>query len=190
MVAALGAAALTALASLGVVWYQESRRVRASASEALHQAIVELLARSLAISLRARALGDLMKHRSGLTEGLDVATRVHKPVNLLELHDWVAEDFSPLNEACGQIWTRGDQEMVRLANAVVLCCADLLGVSTARQQAVSAAERLRVWVLGERWTPDMVAEHQASVEALAEARKGLADCARRAFGRDVVDLFA
>ncbi len=35
------------------------------------------------------------------------------------LHDWVAHDFMPLNQAVSEIWTRGNQECVRLANAVV-----------------------------------------------------------------------
>lgn len=41
----------------------------------------------MAVALRGRALGEVMKYRSGLGEDIDVATRIRKPVDLLELHD-------------------------------------------------------------------------------------------------------
>ena len=96
----------------------------------------KLLARSLAVAMRARALGEAMKIRSGLKEGVDVTMRNRKPVDPLEVHDWMAQgEVIPLNSALAELWTRDDQEGIRLANDVVNKCAELLGVSTARQPA-------------------------------------------------------
>jgi hypothetical protein len=189
LVAALGASALTGLSSLGVVWFQEWRRGRASDEDALRASVQELLSRSLAVAMRARAMGDTMKLRSGLKEGFDVAMRHRKVVDPLELHDWMAQDLVPLNAALTEIWTRDNQDGIRLANDVVNKCMDLLGASTARQQADGGWERLRRWAAGERWTPEMIAEYDRAMRELAVARKHYADHARARFGLDVVELF-
>lgn len=187
--AALGASFLTAFGSLGVVWVQEWRRRKASDKAALHAAVTELLSRSLAVAMRSRALGEAMKARSGLKEGLDVTTRARKPVDPLEVHDWMAQEVIPLNTALAELWTRDDQEGVRLANDVVNKCMELLGVSTARQPAHDGLGRVRRLVAGERWTPEMIAENQRAVNALALARKKFADHARARLGLGAVELF-
>ena len=187
--AALGASFLTAFGSLGVVWVQESRRRKASDLAALRAAVTELLARSLAVAMRARALGEAMKVRSGLKEGVDVTMRNRKPVDPLEVHDWMAQEVIPLNSALAELWTRDDQEGIRLANDVVNKCAELLGVSTARQPASDGLGRVRRMVAGERWTPEMIAETERAVRELAQARKKFAEHARIRLGEAAVELF-
>lgn len=187
--AALGASFLTAFGSLGVVWVQESRRRKASDLAALRAAVTELLARSLAVAMRARALGEAMKIRSGLKEGVDVTMRNRKPVDPLEVHDWMAQEVIPLNSALAELWTRDDQEGIRLANDVVNKCAELLGVSTARQPASDGLGRVRRMVAGERWTPEMIAETERAVRELAQARKKFAEHARIRLGEAAVELF-
>ena len=76
----------------------------------------------MAVAMRARAMGDVMKFRSGLKEGFDVAMRHRKPVDVLGLHDWMARDLAPMNAALSEIWTSDDQEGIRLANDVVDNC--------------------------------------------------------------------
>lgn len=188
LVAAFGSSALTGAVSLGVVWVREWQRQKASNRAALRAAVTELLSRSLAIAMRARTMGETMKLRSGLKEGLDVALRHRKPTDPLELHDWIARDMVPLNTALSELWTRADQEGVRLANEVVNKCSDLLGVSTARQKA-DGWERMRRWAMGERWTPGMVAENDRAMRELAHARKRFADHARAQLGHEAVELF-
>ncbi|MCW2539252.1 MAG: hypothetical protein JWN95_977 [Frankiales bacterium] len=56
------------------------------------------------------------KLRSGFGEGIDIATRIRKPLDPLQLHDWIAQEFDPLNTAWSEIWTSGDQELVRLVD--------------------------------------------------------------------------
>jgi hypothetical protein len=188
-VAALGAAALTAVASLGVVAYEDQRRNRRTAQDALRAAVIDLLVRSLNLAARAQAMGEMMKIRSGLGEGLDIVLRHRRPIDLLELHDWVAQDFSPLGQAWAATWLRGDQELIRLANDVVDRAAELIGVSAMRQPAHSAADRLLRWARGERWTKEMLSDHQAALHELADSRKGLAEYARKRLGEDAVNVF-
>jgi hypothetical protein len=190
VIAALGASFLTGLASLGVVAFQEWRRRVAKDREALQAAVSELLSRSLQLAMRAQAMRVTMKVRSGLKEGFDVAMRHRKPVDPLQLHDWLAQDWAPLNSALSEIWTRWDQEGIRLANDVVGKAGDLLGVSTAATPTGSAWERLRIWAAGERWTPEMIADADRALKDLAFARKHFAEYARGKPGRPAADLFA
>ncbi len=189
LAAALGSSALTGAISFGVIWVREWRREKASDRAALRVAVVELLSRSMAVVMRARTLGETMRFRSGLKEGMDVTLRQRKPADPLELHDWMAQDLVPLNAALSDLWTRADQEGVRLANEVVARCTDVLGASTTRQPANSGRERARRWALGERWTPEMIAENDRAVKELAHARKRLADHARTLLGHEAVELF-
>ena len=55
LVAALGSAGLTAIASLGVVWFQEWRRGKAASQADLVRAIETVLGKSMAIIQRACA---------------------------------------------------------------------------------------------------------------------------------------
>ena len=188
--AALGASLLTGGASLSVIWVQEKLRRKSSDRAALHAAVQDVLSRSIAVAMRGRAMGETMKVRSGLKEGLDVTMRHRKPVDPLELHDWIAQDGVPLNAALNEIWMRWDQEGIRLANDVVGKCLDFMDASTALQPARSGRERVRSWAMGERWTPGMIAENERAMKELAQARKRLADYARAKLGLPAVDLFA
>jgi hypothetical protein len=188
--AALGASFLTAAGSLGVVWVQALRSGKAQDRAALRAAVRELLSRSIAVALRAQTMGETMKLRSGLSEGLDVTLHLRKPADMMEFHDWMAQDLVPMHAALDEIWTRWDQDGVRLANDIVGKCMDLLGTSTATQPARTGRERIRKWVVGERWTTEMRDAHQAAIEELAHARKRFADYARVQLGLSAVDLFA
>jgi hypothetical protein len=189
LAAALGASFLTGLASLGAIWFQEWRQGKAGDEDALQASIQELLSRSMAVALRARTMGEMMILRSGLKEGWDVTMRHRKLVDHLELHDWLAQDVVPLNAALGEIWTRDDQEGIRLANDVVNACMDLLGASIARQQGGNGWERMRRWTAGEKWTSEMIEENNRAMRRLAYARRLFADHARARFGLGAVELF-
>jgi hypothetical protein len=82
-----------------------------------------------------------------------------KPLDALELHDWTA------------IWARGDQELVRRANALLSACSDLIGVSTARMPADTARARIRRHVTGEQWTQEMLDSIQDARKVMAHARE-------------------
>jgi hypothetical protein len=188
-IAALGASALTALASLGVVGFQHWLRERTAARTTLGALITELLSRSMRVAGRARAVGDTAKFRSGLGEGLDVALRLRKPADLLDLHDWLAQDMAPLDKALSETWVLGDQELIRLANDLVSKCRILLGVSGERQPANSPIDRLRRWGVGDRWTPEMLAANQDALRDVAHARRRLAEYGRKKLGNTPAELF-
>jgi hypothetical protein len=134
-------------------------------------------------------MGDAMKTRSGLGEGVDVLMHQRKPLDPLEIHDWIAQDMAPLTAAWSVIWARGDQELIRLANQLLDGCAGLLAASTARMPADTYGTRLRRNVAGERWTPEMRAEVDQKMKELAHAREQLAQYARTMLGMAKAELF-
>ena len=132
-------------------------------------------------------MGESMRLRSGVSEGLDVTLRLRKPADAMELHDWMARDVVPMYAALDEIGTRWDQDGVRLANDVVGKCMDLRGTSTASQKKQRACPQVDS---GERWTPEMRDAQQAAIRELAHARKRFADYARAWLGLPEVDLFS
>ena len=178
VIAALGASALTGGASLGVVALRERLRRKAADQDTLVSAVTEMLSRSMSVTMRAQAMGETMKQRSGISEGVDVTLRYRKPADLLELHDWVAQDMAPLHAAWSVIWARGDQELVRLANQLLASCGDVVAAATARMPAGNTTARMRRHVIGERWTPEMQEALQQAAKTLAYAREQLAQYAR------------
>jgi len=77
-------------------------------------------------------------------EGVDIVLlRLRKLVDAIELYDWQAPDLVPLNAALNEVWTRWDQEGIRLANDLVNKCLDLLGASVALAPASSIRQLLR-----------------------------------------------
>ena len=191
VIAALGASLLTSLGSYWVVRVQERRRSRASELDALYRAIGELLTRSMAIGLRAEAMRNAIRFRSGLMEGVDVVLlRLRKPVDALEIYDWQAPDLVPLNAALNEVWTRWDQEGIRLANDLVNKCMHLLDASVALAPANTLRQQLRKAVIGERWTPELQQAHQRAVQDMLQARTRLAEYARVTLKLDAADLAA
>src|SRR5512146_3145337 len=93
-----------------------------------------------------------------------------------------------MNAALSEIWTRDNQEGIRLANDVVNNCAALIGAATARQPAKGPG-RLRRWAAGERWTPEMTKAYNDAMRDLARARKCYADHVRARFGLNAAELF-
>lgn len=190
LIAALGAALLTAVGSLGVVSYQERLRGKSADADTLNATVNELLSRSFALAIRARTVGETAKLRSGLGEALDILTRQRKPIDPLNLHDWLEQDFGPLRSAWSDLWARGDQELVNAGNRLMSACVDVLTAATSRDPMPTAMSRkVRRLVRGDEWTPE-TAEHLESAErALAYARKELTLVARRKLGRALIDPF-
>jgi hypothetical protein len=189
VIAALGASALTGGASLCVVALQERLRGRRTDRDVLLTAVIAMLSRSMSVMTRSQAMSQQMKMRSGLAEGVDVALRLRRPTDSLELHDWLAIDMAPLNGAWSVIWAHGDQETIRLANALLDKCGDLLRAATCRNPADAMAARLRRWARGEKWTPELQADLDRAVKDVAHAREHLAQYARRHLGLPAVELF-
>jgi hypothetical protein len=71
-----------------------------------------VLSRSFTFSLRASALGDAMRLRSGLGEGLSIALWHSRPLDPLELYDWMDKDYRPRADAWTQVWAVGTQQAI------------------------------------------------------------------------------
>lgn len=191
LIAALGAAFLTAGGSLGVVFYQERLRGKSADADAMAATVTELLSRSFALALRARTAGETAKFRSGLGEGVDVATRQRKPVDLFALHDWLDTDFAPLRAAWSELWSRGDQELVDVGNRLMSACADVITAATETAPAPSSmSAKVRRLVRGEEWTLALTERLEAAERALAAARRQLTLVARRQLGRPFIDPYS
>jgi hypothetical protein len=190
VIAALGASALTGLASLGVMWLQQHLQGKSADRDALQAAVTEMLSASLAVSMRARTMGDAMKIRSGLGEGVDVTFGWRKPLDPLEFHDWMARDMGALGAGWSKVWAiADDQELIRRANALLDASGNIISVATARMPAATLSERARRLVKGERWTPQMEQEYEDALTALARAREQLAQQARTLLEVTSVQLF-
>lgn len=97
----LGAAALIAAPLLALL-VSARRTAKDADRNRQHQAYVDLLVASFGVAQRADALLTATKLRSGLGEAFDVALRLRKPVDPLEVHDWINVDLSSLADA----WSR------------------------------------------------------------------------------------
>ncbi|MGP8160422.1 MAG: hypothetical protein ACLQGJ_04245 [Candidatus Dormibacteria bacterium] len=190
VVAALIAAAITATASLGVVWFQERLRRKATAQQTLATACAVMLWRSMGVLLRAHTLGVTAVVRWGLPEAMDIVMRRRQPMDPLALYDWYAQDWAPLFEAWSTIWLHGDQEMVGLANDVFGRSGDLMTVMTRAATPTATWRRVADWIFGRNPPSALTPEQEKAVKRLAEARKRFANYVRTHLGASAVELFA
>lgn len=187
LVAALGSSLLTGLASLGVIWFQERRRQHmTSASERL-QAVNAILTLSLSVILRAQALSTLAQSYSSTSTQIGVLFRVNRPLDLPSLFEPMLRDQALLNEAVSRLWMEADQELVRLANEVVVLVADL---SAAAMPSPPRGGLIMRVARGGRWRPADPTAFSLVLTRLSTARKELADETRSQFGRSAIDVFA
>ena len=105
-----------------------------------------------------------MRSRSGFRERLDLTLHHRKPVDVLEMHDWLNQDFGPLMDAMSQITVVGTQDAIIVAGRVLRACVDLMDLVLKPAPNRSNTGR---YLQGERWTP---AQRQA-IEA-AQRRLG------------------
>lgn len=98
-------------------------------------------------------------------------------------------DWGLLNTAWSQLWSRGDQELVTCANALLMTCQEMIAACTDRPPAADATSKVRRAVQGDRWTPEMTERIEKAEKALADARKDLTVLARRKLDRPVIDPF-
>jgi hypothetical protein len=125
--------------------------------------------------------------RSGVGEGLDVATRLRKPIDPLELDARLREDVVPLYEAWSDVWTVGTQDAVTAANRAVELAGEVVALATPEG---AARTRFGARFLGEKWTREQIDAWETAINRLGEARRALASVARREAGLPVADFSA
>lgn len=181
VIAALGSSLLTGLATFGVSWWTDRRRAVARKHNELAAAVGELLASSEALTHRFSTIMATGIQRSGIGEGVDQLLRLRKPLDPLELWDWVAPDFRSMSNALSRLWLVGDRELVVLANQVVAQCAGLMARWGDLEQPGPRGGALRK----ARLSPGAQERWLAEVNKLGELRSDLAIHARAILGVDV-----
>ncbi len=126
VIAALGASLLTILGTVGIERLRQRRAGRDAQRREKDAAYQEVLSRSLAFANRSRALGDMMRIRSGIAEGLGVTLGQRRPADAFEIYEWMDKDFGPLLSA----WSR---EAVGTVGQTLI---DLLAEAVTESQAI------------------------------------------------------
>ena len=97
---------IATFASLGAVQLQ-ARNARISAHEqARRAACIDLLARSAVLLHLASALHSTMETRSGVAEGLNVATGVRPTADVFEFYEKIRPDIEAMYRAPYGCWNR------------------------------------------------------------------------------------
>lgn len=126
VVAALGASALTII---GTFWLERWRLVRTdkeAQKDRLREACVQMGSHALALALRANALYLTAILRSGIGEGLDIVLYHRKPLDPMDLADWLSADLEPMLEAQSIIEVTGDEGLVRAAADLIVAAMAVL----------------------------------------------------------------
>jgi hypothetical protein len=186
IVAAVVVGLFTGPFTLIAVLLQYRATRRDTRDEQKRQAYGRLLAASGAVGMTANTLHTTMTVRSGLGEGLDVALRLRRPADPMDLHTFMRPDFDALYAALADVWIVGSPRSVALANALMQRVGDVIASHTVRGEQRRSAWR---WVAGDAWTGAQRAQMAGDLAALAIARRDLADLARTELGHETAELF-
>jgi len=184
----LATALTVAFAAFAGVVYQQRRTDRREAAAAQSRASVDLLTQSLLFAQRARALLLTVQVRTGLSESLDALLHLRRPVDPMELHDWLQQETRPLYDAWSSTWVSSSPAMVTRGNAVVDACTGVLDAVSERAPARGPA-RLREAIVGRGVDKDQEERLRAAMHALAVARQDYAALVRTETGKDPAELF-
>jgi hypothetical protein len=181
VVAALG----TGLLGFGGIWYQQHRRDKAEALARKVAAYHQLSTHSLGFMMRVTTLRQTVQVRSGLSEGLDVVMRIRKPLDPLELHDWIAQDFLAIGQAWSMIQMSGSPESVRAATTVFDACGGLMSAAT---QLGEANGKLATAFKGVAWTDEQQTALKKAMERLGRARLDFISVVRKELDAEAVSF--
>jgi hypothetical protein len=131
IVAAFGASALTTAGTLGVDAVRSRRSSKRERNGALSTSCERLIGGALKLAFRCGTLRETMIHRSGFTEGLDIALHHRRPTDPMEIGDWLMTELGPILDAEAAIWLSGNEDLIRGASDVVLAASDVIGKSSA-----------------------------------------------------------
>jgi hypothetical protein len=183
VVAALG----TGVIGFGGLWWQQRHRDSVAANVKRRDAYQQMISQSLSFSIRAQSLRNAMRARSGIGDRLDLALRIRPrdpvemtlrsrpPLDPLQLHDWFAEGFEPINQAWSWIEIIGSPEAVEVATNLLDACADVVTVATVPG---SARGRIQSELIGMQWTAEQAEALETATDAVAHHRRAFVRVAR------------
>lgn len=186
VIAALCASALTGLIAFGLDERRARRQRRDGLAERRTLAYSGMISHAASFALAAGALHLTAQVRSGLVEGLDITLHHRKPVEPLELHDWLMTELGPMMDAMAEIWVVGTSDAVVAADQLMLKCNKVLELGTSRGKLGTPLMR---YLIGEKWTPSQVESFQKAIDEMSETRKKLAEIARVETGVEFTTLF-
>jgi hypothetical protein len=183
VVAALGTGAI----GFGGLLWQQRHRDGAAAEAKRRDAYHQMIAESLSFSIRAHSLRPTMHARSGLGDRLDfdlrlrprdpieMTLRSRPPADPLQLHDWLAQGFEPVNQAWSWIEIIGSAEAVEAATQLLDACADVVKIAT---QIGGASGRIQSNLTGMRWTAAQDEALERATQLVAQRRGAFVRVAR------------
>jgi hypothetical protein len=184
VVAALGAAFLSTGGAFLLEMYRTYRRAKIARSDELKMACIQIISGAQRLLFKAAALHVSMEVRSGLRESLDLAMHHRKPIDILELNDYMMVEQGKILDAQAAIWLTGDELLITSAGEILDAVGKLIVASTAlppgREVDPSADALTKLWVAINNLKP---LKHSPESEAK------IRDCARTlgrscvAFGR-------
>jgi hypothetical protein len=189
----LGAAGITALAGFGTILWQQRMLAQAAVSERTSAAYQALIAHSLSFIIRAQTLKALVEQKSAVIDRLDLEIRSQFPgplathmrtrqsLDLLTLHDWLAESFDPVNSAWATVKVFGSPPVVTSADKLVAACSTCLGAAT---QVGTARGKVGTLLLGVKWTPEQRLAFDNTLKDLGVARDAFILLANREFAAE------
>jgi hypothetical protein len=186
VVAALGASVLTGGFGFGTIWWQQRKRDRGDAAAQKSEAYHQLISHSLSFTIRAQALRNTMRSRSGLNERLDLALRLRRPIDPMELHDWFAQGYEPMNQAWSKVEVIGSPDAVDVATQLLDACADYVGMAT---ELGTARGRVATYLKGLHWTREQEDALEATARRVIEHRRAFIKITRRELGQEPVPPF-
>ena len=181
VVAALGASFLTGVLGFGTIFWQQRRRDRADAVAQKRNAYGLLIAHSLNFTIRAQAMRNTMRARSGFNERLDLAMRLRRPLDPIELHDWFAQGYEPLNQAWANVEVVGSAAAVRIATDLMDTCADFVKLAG---ELGMARGRFVTYLRGFEWTADQDRALEEAARRVLGHRRAFIALARTELGQD------
>jgi hypothetical protein len=101
----------------------------------------------------------------------------------MELHDWLAQDFVPINHSWAAIETVGAAEAVAAAAVLLGACADLVDIAT---QPGEARGSVASTIKGLSWTAAQEASLKDATDRLVGARAAFIRVVRDELGAEVV----
>lgn len=186
VIAALGASTLTGLVTLGLDVMRAKRRRREGLTERRVSAYSQMISHAASFALAAGAMHLTAQMGSGLTEALDIVLHHRKPIEPLDLHDWLMKEMGPMLEAMSEIWVVGTPKAIVAANELMMKCNKVLELGAIRGETGSPLVR---YLIGEKWTPAQVESFRGAIDEMSEARKKLAEVARIEMGVGFTALF-
>jgi hypothetical protein len=131
VVAALGAALL----STGGAFILDARRASRLADQAntreLKEACAQIISGAQRLLFKAAALHISMEVRSGLRERLDLLLHHRKPIDILELNDYLMIEQGKILDAQATLWLIGNEVLIQGAGDIVNAVGKMITAATA-----------------------------------------------------------